>query len=193
MTKRAEEEFVTKCEVGGMSELARLVRRVEDLNLRRELCRALKDYGRRLPSTIEVVCKFCRRKVKKEHVHSYDSPQFASEFINQMGRPQSCPGMARTQTSPDLTFSSSNLDQSRQSLHSDVSANTSFNASGIRPPHTMTLLPPGNSKSLGPVSGSMKSLSSTKDDVQTLRKPMTTEFVLTPTTQEFIVDGKGAA
>merc|ERR1711904_303864 len=133
MTKRAEEELITKCEVGGMGELARLVRRVEDLTLRRDLCRALKDYGRRLPSTIEVVCKFCRRKVKKEHVHSYDAPN-SSALMSELGRPQSSPGLSRNFTSPDLT-----LDQSRQS---DISGSSALNKS-------TTLLPPGHPNSFG--------------------------------------------
>lgn len=144
MTKRAEEELITKCEVGGMGELARLVRRVEDLTLRRDLCRALKDYGRRLPSTIEVVCKFCRRKVKKEHVHSYDAPN-SSALMSELGRPQSSPGLSRNFTSPDLT-----LDQSRQS---DISGSSALNKSTtLSPSHLLgqaTLLPPGHPNSFG--------------------------------------------
>jgi hypothetical protein len=124
MTKRAEEELLTKCEVGGMAELAHLVRRVEDMNLRRELCKSLKEYGRRLPSAIEVVCKFCRRKVKKEHVHSYNAPS-SRDFMSELGRPQSSPGLTRTFSSnPDTTLSNT-LDDSRQTVQSDASGHSS--------------------------------------------------------------------
>jgi len=178
--KRAEEEFATKCEVGGMAELAHLVRRIEDMNLRRALCKALKDYGRRLPSTIEVVCKFCRRKVKKEDVHSYNVPQYSSEFLNQSDRPHTCPSLSHTHSFPNLASSGSNLDLSQ---NADVSGHSINSTSSLQKSSTLplqtTLLPPGHPKSS---SNLLRSGSVGKD-----------EFRKLTTVEDFIVDGRRGA
>eukprot|EP00397_Hematodinium_sp_SG-2012_P015898 GEMP01016200.1.p1 GENE.GEMP01016200.1~~GEMP01016200.1.p1 ORF type:complete len:911 (-),score=243.23 GEMP01016200.1:78-2810(-) len=69
---KEDKELAFKFEFMGFQEVSRVVRRVEDINLRRQLNHVLKDFNRRVPTTIDVVCRFCRRKClsSKDIAHS---------------------------------------------------------------------------------------------------------------------------
>lgn len=52
-----------------------LLRQVEPLTLRKQLVECFRVYSRRVPSTLEVVCSFCRRKVKKDQIARVEIPR----------------------------------------------------------------------------------------------------------------------
>jgi len=69
-----EEEFATWLALIGASELVNYVRQVETLTLRRDIFRALKNYRKFLPQTLEIICVYCRRKPRRDQIHSYVTP-----------------------------------------------------------------------------------------------------------------------
>mmetsp|Transcript_144127 Transcript_144127/g.268497 ORF Transcript_144127/g.268497 Transcript_144127/m.268497 type:complete len:728 (+) Transcript_144127:77-2260(+) len=70
MEDEESDQLAARWELQGSGELAHLLRRVDDLALRRELFKVLKNYHKRQPSVLEIVCVYCRRKAKPEHIHS---------------------------------------------------------------------------------------------------------------------------
>eukprot|EP00929_Paragymnodinium_shiwhaense_P057619 TRINITY_DN28849_c0_g1_i2.p1 TRINITY_DN28849_c0_g1~~TRINITY_DN28849_c0_g1_i2.p1 ORF type:complete len:601 (+),score=102.83 TRINITY_DN28849_c0_g1_i2:508-2310(+) len=70
--KQEEEELAAKFVVSqGGDTLVRLLRSIEDGELRKALFRAVKPYSKRsLLSPLEVVCSYCRRKTKQDDMSS---------------------------------------------------------------------------------------------------------------------------
>lgn len=79
--RRRQEEFeeqeqnalAARWEVQGHAELTQLVRRIDDLAIRRDIFRLLKTYCKRSPQAMEIVCVYCRRKPRPEQIHSFDT------------------------------------------------------------------------------------------------------------------------
>merc|ERR1719171_1808627 len=70
-----EEDIEGQINTAGNGELMHLLRQVEPLTLRKQLLNCFRVYSRRVPSTLEVVCSFCRRKVKKDQVARVEIPR----------------------------------------------------------------------------------------------------------------------
>ncbi|KAF4676294.1 hypothetical protein FOL47_006450 [Perkinsus chesapeaki] len=70
----------------GVDELVRLIRMVEDYSLRRRLFGSLKAYERpHLPSALELVCRFCRRKIPRDEVNDGGSTRPTSVASSAVG------------------------------------------------------------------------------------------------------------
>lgn len=69
-----EDAVAYKFEFYGFQEISRLVRLVEPLGLRKQLLDLLRSWNRRVPSTLEVVCNFCRRKITKKSEFARNVP-----------------------------------------------------------------------------------------------------------------------
>ena len=70
-----EEDIEGQINIVGQGEMMHLLRQVEPLTLRKQLLNCFQIYTRRVPSTLEVVCTFCRRKVKKDQVARVEIPR----------------------------------------------------------------------------------------------------------------------
>lgn len=78
-----EEGLAALCTAQGSASLASLLRRVEDQHLRHEIFQAIQNQSR-TPSALQIVCVYCRRKVRPEQIHNFDSvrPSSAASTIS---------------------------------------------------------------------------------------------------------------
>lgn len=76
-----DEGLAALCTAQGSASLPSLLRRVEDQHLRHEIFQAIQNQPR-APSAIEIVCVYCRRKVRPEQIHNFDSVRPSSAASN---------------------------------------------------------------------------------------------------------------
>lgn len=74
MDELEEDALAARWELQGQSELTQLIRRIDDIVLRRDIFRQLKSYCKRSPMAMEIVCVYCRRKPRPEQIHSFETP-----------------------------------------------------------------------------------------------------------------------
>lgn len=78
--------LAARFESQGWGELINLIRRVDDVTLRRDIFRLLKLYQKRTNPALEIVCVYCRRKPRPDQIHSYDVPSRPASANKTQGR-----------------------------------------------------------------------------------------------------------
>jgi len=135
--------LAARWELQGQGDLMQLIRRIDDTILRRDMFRMLKTYVKRSPTAMEVVCAYCRRKPRRDQIHSFDLPSrpASASRLSTISLVQ-CPAAAQTCPAPGaaLTRVSSTPNMSSQKAFDGTAPAASHLRRG-RPPKLVAMLP----------------------------------------------------